>query len=494
MARPNRLLACLPALLDRLVADTRGGILALSAVLLVFVLGTGGLILDFGRVWNSQSELQGFADHAALVAAGELDGTPDSITRANNALADLISDRQAYASEDMTLDGTDLQATFLRGLPAADTDDNFAPFVTTDPALAQYVRVVVNPHTVSTIFANALLAVSGNAQIDLNVQAAAVAGYTQYVCDITPLMFCPPSGMDRDTLRSWLPGRQMRLKAQNFWGPGAFGLLDVNFDPNGPCGTPNQGANFFRCAVGVEHSITRCFSRRGVDIRPGQAVGPSESGLNTRFDIYATSLQSKRNDPDFQPAPNVIKGYKAGGGGCVGNNPTPSNVAELPKAPCLLAGNCSGPSPRFSSSQTVDPAQRDAYVQQNYTAVGMADRTGGASTAYQMYRNEITNSGSGNILDTSAGLEESGRPTCSGNMSTNPDRRVLVAAAVDCSTLPPGNASNVPVIDFYRIFMTNIAGAPDPADVWVEVIEHVDPFGGGEPGAGSAHDFVQLYR
>jgi hypothetical protein len=124
----------------------------------------------------------------------------------------------------------------------------------------------------------------------------------------------------------------------------------------------------------------------------------------------------------------------------------------------------------------------------------MADKTGGANSRYQMYRNEIDNSFGGDILDTAAGLEESGRPTCSGNMSVDPDRRVLVAAAVDCSGLPPGNASNVPVIDFYRIFMSNIAGAPDPADVWVEVIDHVDPFGGGLPGSGFAHDFVQLYR
>ena len=124
----------------------------------------------------------------------------------------------------------------------------------------------------------------------------------------------------------------------------------------------------------------------------------------------------------------------------------------------------------------------------------MADRTGGATTRYQMYQNEIANAAGGDILDTSAGLEESGRPMCSSNMSSNPDRRVLVAAAVDCSTLPPGNASNVPVIDFYRIFLTNIAGAPDPTDVFVEVIEHVDPFSGGAPGSGFAHDFVQLYR
>jgi len=495
MLRPNRSNPCLLALLRHLVDDTRGGILALSVVLLVFVLGTGGLILDFGRVWNSQSELQAFADHAALVAAGELDGTPDAITRSNAALAQLISDRQSYASQDVTLDENDLQATFLSGLPAADTDDDFSPFVTADPALAQFVHVAVNPHTVSTIFANALLAVSGNAQIDVDVGAGAVAGYTQYVCDITPLMFCAPDGMDRDTLRSWVPGRQIRLKAQSSWGPGAFGLLDINFDESGPCGSPNQGANFFRCAVAVERSITRCFSRRGVDIRPGQAVGPSESGLNVRFDMYGTSLQSEKNNPDFAPAPNVIKGFKpAGGGSCVGNNPTPSNVAPLPQASCLLAENCSGPSIRFSDSQTVDPGQRDAYVQQNYTDAGTADKTGGADTRYQMYRNEIDASGGGEILDTSAGLEESGRPMCSSDMSADPDRRVLVAAAVDCSTLPPGNAENVPVLDFYRIFMTNVAGQPDPADVWVEVIEHVDPFGGGEPGSGFAHDIVQLYR
>jgi hypothetical protein len=495
MLRSNRSQVWLQVLLRRFVDDTQGGILALSIILLLFVLGTGGLILDFSRVWNSQSELQAFADHAALVAAGELDGSADAITRANNALAQLITDRQAYASQDATLDASDLQVTFLRNLPSADTDNDFSPFVTSDPVRAQFVRVVVNPHTVSTIFANVLLSVSGNSQVDLNVSAAAVAGRTQFVCDITPLMFCTPSGMDRETLRSWLPGRQIRLKAQSSWGPGAFGLLDVNFDENGPCGSPNQGANFFRCAVAVERSITRCFSRRGVDIRPGQAVGPSESGLNARLDIYGTSLQSKRNDPDFAPAPNVIKGYKpSGGGSCIGNTPTPSNVAELPQAQCLLDENCSGPSVRFSSSKTVDPVQRSAYVQQNYTDVGMADKTGGANTRYQMYRNEIANSGSSDILDTSAGLEESGRPMCSSNMSSDPDRRVLVAAAVDCSTLPPGNASNVPVLDFYRIFMTNIAGEPDPADVWVEVIDHVDPFGGGKPGSGFAHDFVQLYR
>ena len=494
MLRLIRSSVTLRTLLRRCGEDTQGGVLALSVILLLFVLGTGGLILDFGRVWNAQSELQAFADHSALVAAGELDGTADAITRANAALAQLITDRQAYASEDVTLDATDLQATFLDGLPDDDTDDDFAPFVTIDPALAQYVRVVVNPHTVSTIFANALLAVSGDAQVDLGVGAAAVAGYTQFVCDISPLMFCPPPGMDRETLRSWLPGRQIRLKSQNFWGPGAFGLLDVNFDDNGPCGNPNQGANFFRCAVGVERSITRCFSRRGVDVRPGQAVGPSKSGLNTRFDIYTTSLKSKRNDPDFVPAPNVIKGYKPSGGGCVKNNPEPSNVAQLPQAQCLLSGNCSGPSPRFSSSQTVDPGQRDAYVQQNYTAVGMADKTGGANTRYQMYRNEIDELGHGRHPGHSS------RPR--GERAAQLLQRPVVRSRPPRARRRGGRLQRAAAGQ--RVERAGLGLLPHlhdqhrrrarPGDVWVEVIDHVDPFGGGQPGAGFAHDFVQLYR
>jgi hypothetical protein len=42
--------------------------------------------------------------------------------------------------------------------------------------------------------------------------------------------------------------------------------------------------------------------------------------------------------------------------------------------------------------------------------------------------------------------------------------------------------------------MTNVAGEPEQSDVWVEVIDYVDPFGGGAPGSGFVRDFVQLYR
>jgi Flp pilus assembly protein TadG len=245
----------LTGLTRRLANDTRGAILLFSAILLIFVLGTGGLILDFARVWNAQSELQSFADHAALVAAGELDGNPGAIARANDALDRLITDRQHYANEAVGLDSGSVTARFLRDLPANDTDNNLAPFVTANDALARFVHVQLNPYTVSTIFADILLTISGNAGVDIGVGATAVAGYTQFVCDITPMMFCTPGPNYAP-----VPGRMINMVSGNSGGPAQFGLLDLNFDPNGPCGAPNQGADFFRCALGASagrHPVLR---------------------------------------------------------------------------------------------------------------------------------------------------------------------------------------------------------------------------------------------
>jgi hypothetical protein len=44
--------------------------------------------------------------------------------------------------------------------------------------------------------------------------------------------------------------------------------------------------------------------------------------------------------------------------------------------------------------------------------------------------------------------------------------------------------------------MTNIAGWPDNNDLWIEVIDHIDPSGGGggDGDHSPIHDFIQLYR
>jgi Flp pilus assembly protein TadG len=471
----------LTGLTRRLANDSRGAILLFSAILLIFVLGTGGLILDFARVWNAQSELQSFADHAALVAAGELDGNTGAIARANDALDRLITDRQHYANEAVRLDSGSVTARFLRDLPANDTDNNLAPFVTANDALARFVHVQLNPYTVSTIFADILLTISGNAGVDIGVGATAVAGFTQFVCDITPMMFCTPGPNYAP-----VPGRMINMVSGNSWGPGQFGLLDLNFDPNGPCGAPNQGADYFRCALAATQGVTRCFERRGVDIRPGRLAGAASSGFNTRFDQYRTSLQSRSNNPAFAPAPNVIKGEVPRGGNACNNNtdPSPDTIA-LPRDACFGSGETCGGS-RFGNG-TWDQA---GYQSTNHNGA-FPNGIGNGATRYQMYLAEIAAAGGGNILPN--GKAETGRPACNTTGPAGADRRLLIAAGIDCNGLGPGNQSNVPVQTFVQVFMTEPAGTTgDDSGVWVEEVQAVDA--SGEGGNGVIRDVVQLYR
>jgi Flp pilus assembly protein TadG len=64
--------------------DEEGGTLVFVAVCLTVLLGFAALTFDLGRMAATQSDLQGFADHVALAAAGDLDGGDDAIARANS--------------------------------------------------------------------------------------------------------------------------------------------------------------------------------------------------------------------------------------------------------------------------------------------------------------------------------------------------------------------------------------------------------------------------
>jgi hypothetical protein len=475
----------------RLAEDTQAAILAMSVVLLIFVLGTGGLVLDFARVWNGQSELHAFTDHAALVAAGELDGNAGAIARANAALAQLITDRQHYANEAVGLTSDSVVVRFLSDLPADDQDNNLAPFLTNDDALARFVHVQTDPYTVSTIFADILLAVSGNDGVDIGIGAVSVAGFTQYVCDITPLMFCTP-GPNYEPV----PGRQIHLKSTASWQPGAFGLLDVNFDPNGPCGSPNTGANYFRCVLGVTQSVTQCFERRGVDVRPGQMTGAAASGFNTRFDMYQTSLKSESNNPLFAPAPNVTKGYVPKGGNACNNNMDPSpDTVGLPRDTCFTGDTCSTTGSPFGPNPPV--WDKNGYLAANHDGVDPGFITGiETSTRYGMYLAELAAAVGPTAPLLPQPRAETGRPICNASPPAGEERRLLIAAAIDCTNNPfNGNASNVPVEMFVELFVTEpagISGGSDNTSLWVEEVRKID--NAGISGIGVIRDVVQLYR
>ena len=481
--------------LNELRKSEEGTVLAIWAVSFAVLFGIVALSFDLGRIAITQTELQSFADSVALAAAGELDGKNDSITRARLAAANLIADTKTYGSGDAALAGAaDYTLTFLSALPVSDT----VPIstVTTDPSQAIYARVVVNGTIVDLTFAAVFMAQTGSAGPDNAVAASAVAGFTQYACDITPLMFCLPNpnyAADANI------GDMIQLRAGGTgaaWGPGDFGFLDpdgVLVDPAGPCAGLNGGP-LDACLMAAIGSITQCYAQRGVDTEPGQRVGISNAVFNVRFDIYRSVMNGRRNNPAYAPAPNVIKGILPNGGGsCIGGSVRVSpNTVGLPRDACLVAGTCG----RVGDGNWT--AGRVNYVLRNY---GGIDPHPTATTRYQYYLAEIARAG-GAASRTAilTGRAETGRPICSNNQSNDPERRVVIAAGIDCTANPiNGRETGVPVEEFFRLFLTEPVGddgtTPPRVDIWAEVVGSAGGAGSGAATEnGIFRDVVQLYR
>ncbi len=366
------------------------------------------------------------------------------------------------------------------------------------------------------------------------VGAEAVAGFTMYACDVSPLMFCLPSA---DYRADDHIGDQILLRSGGngggAWQPGNFGFVDLSsagIDEAGPC-DGLSGQQLSRCLLGAEDFLTKCFAQRGIDTKPGQNVGSYEAAINVRFDMYQATMNGKKTDADYRPAPSVVKGVvPKGGGSCIGNNPVDSPSVPLPEDSCFATTSC--PYTRFGDG-IWDHA---SYINANHGGVYPAG-TNASSTRYAIYLAEIAKangitpasqptaftaaqsaflgtadpvfSGSAyaeflsllRLSDSNAALiagVETGRPTCSSHRSPDPERRVVVVAGVDCTANPiSGAANNVPVKEFFKVFLTQPAGA-DPADtsnfnMWGEVIGSA----GGPGASGSAgifRDVVQLYR
>ncbi|WP_431298240.1 pilus assembly protein TadG-related protein [Tabrizicola sp. BL-A-41-H6] len=475
-----------------LAHDERGTILVLWAIVLGVVLGFVALSFDLGRASITRSELQSFADSVALASAGELDGTPDSITRARTAAA-LILDQQSFGNTDRSLQGAvDYTLTFFRSLPASDA--SAMTDVTTDPARAAFVRVSVTPTVVESTFGAAFASLTNLTNRDYTLGATAVAGLSILACDVQPMMFCLPNA---NYTAEGNIGDMIRLRAGGSgaaWAPGDFGFLDprgIEVDPSGPCAGEN-GAGLLRCLIGAVDNITQCFDQRGVDIEPGQKNGLENSIFNVRFDIYNQAMGNARyqNSPNYAPAPNVIKGLvPPGRSTCVANNPAVSpNTVALPKDTCFLNGTCATASGTGNARFGDGVWSRSSYFTPNY---GVPNRFPSDTTRYQVYLRELATAGTGNIL---TGRAETGRPTCSGAAPAGPDRRIITVAGIDCAANNiRGAANNVPVKEFFKIFLTEPVDSGN--NIWGEVVGSASEEGTGAIGTGGiVRDVVQLYR
>ncbi|MGI1662326.1 TadE/TadG family type IV pilus assembly protein [Palleronia sp. KMU-117] len=504
-----------------------GAVLVFFAILFAVMLGMIALAFDTGRMAATQSELQSYADNVALAAAGELDGEDGAIARATAAAAELIDDIQTFGDGGALLGVADYTLTFLSDLPADDTADT-SGFVTTNSTAAAYARVVITPRRVATPIAAAFSAITGQQAIDANVGATAIAGFTAYVCDVPVLMFCLPSPTFKaeDNVGSTILLRSGRNGSQ--WGPGDFGFLDpsdIGVDQRGPCAGLN-GVQLDTCLIAASGNLLQCVRTNGVDIEPGQKVGIENAVFNTRFDIYTGTMNNKRNNPHYAPAPHVISGFEVPtkGNQCIGNNPSAGDTMAFPADDCFgSSSGCTIGNGRFGDADWSDG--RATYFATNY---GVKDATGNlvrdangnvvlnangqrvltalgsntSPTRYEVYKAEIAAAGTGNILTN---RRETGRPQCSkATPNPNPERRTFVAAGINCDpatggTAIAGAAKDVKPAEFVRVFLTRPVGnstvSPPVFDLWVEVVESVGgPGGGQEVEAGIFREQVQLYR
>ena len=475
-------------LFARFARDEDGSILAIVGVTLAVMMGFLALTFDFGRLSTTQSELQSFVDNVALAVAGELDGGSDALSRAQTAANQLISDSQTFGTGDTLLSGgTDFALTYFETNPAADPNAT----ATNSPEDAAFVRVRSTGETIDLGFAAAFSALSNTPGLRNDVGAEAVAGFSLSACDITPLMFCTPNSTWKADDHK---GTSVLLKTGGNgagWGPGAFGYIDPSgsqLDLNSSCGTLS-GAKLDACLIAATRERSACFETNGVDIRTGQSVGGFEAALNIRFDVFLASVKSFRNDPLYAPAPNVIKGYIATQGQCLANNATLSpDTVGLPPDDCHASSGCD----RFGNGNW--SAGRQNYINVNYNG---NDPHPGAATRYDYYKAEIAAAGGGgNNKPILKNKSETGRPQCSPFQSTNANRRVLVAAAIDCNShsLNGNGGDGIPVQEFVEIFMISPIGLDGTRDFWVEVVGRV---GGGQGGTGASavyRDVVRLYR
>jgi Flp pilus assembly protein TadG len=492
----------------RFAGDERGTIAILWAMMLVAVLGFVALIFDIGRMGVLQSDLQSFADNVALAAAGELDGRADAIDRADAAAADLIRERSIFADNALAEDQVAFEVFYHATLPASDLTPMGTPLdraAATTPARAAFAEVTVTPRRITLQFASALAGLLGQqGLVQPFVRATAVAGRSMEACDISPLMFCLPNA-DYGRTPSAVIGNMIRLRSGGngaLWGPGNFGFVDIsNADTGGICA--GQG-NIERCQMAAEITISQCYSQRGVDLETGQRNG-LRNHINVRFDRYTSPLSN--NEPIYPAAPNVVTGDpRTNPELCTANpNPPPGTRPEsLPRDRCFATGTCSPP--RVGNGDF----DMTTYMAVNHgggahlEAYNSVVPPGLSNTRYATYLREIAYSRdaaanpAGGALNPPATLSENGLPRCTPHVSTNPERRVVIAAGIDCAANNiRGAQRNVPVERYFRLFMTEPVGGAggNDVDIWAEVIgvEALDGYTSAGTG-GIFRDVIQLYR
>lgn len=271
----------------------RGALLAFFAVAMFGMVVLAGLGTDSGNMLAQNTRLQNSLDAAALSAAKTLSQTIGDTSAAQQEVQASFLDNanspgnglllQALNSGEMTV-----SAEFSRTL---------LPF-NPGSSPANYVRVRATGFEVPTT----LLGAIGFSEV--TIASTAVAGPSPRlteVCNIAPMMVCgDPS--DTSGFYGYVDRQPEVLKASRNnrdVGPGNFQLIRLDGNSGGADIRRAMAGDFDAC-VGLNDQI---------NTEPGNTVGPTVQGINTRFGEYSGPL---RNSQSIYPPDVVVRAANSG--------------------------------------------------------------------------------------------------------------------------------------------------------------------------------------
>lgn len=535
---------------SRLKHNNRGAVAPTVALSMIALIASGGIAFDYAHLAALDTELQDAADQAGLAAASQLDGQPNAQVRATAAAQSLVRNLALFASDNSSVatDPRKVEIATLTFYQSYDrVNDTYGPLATTD-ANSKVVKVTITPRTANFALTPIVGALSSGP-----LPAEAVASLGTAICKTPPVMICNPSetATNKTFDANALKGYGLMLVSvgggNGSWAPGNFGYLNNNGGSNGVPGlqeglgwssppgdcTPSGTVN---TKPGGNVPATDALNTR-FDIYDSnsscQNGGLCPASINSVKDLVRPANASGNNSCRIHGSGwQLPSNYY--GNGTIPNSVTPLAVATIPAAmghprdichtvDSSVTGNCA------STPIGNGVWDRDAYFRTNYlrgngtrwnstnwrtnTNLSTAVATSAVNYAsrYNVYAWEIANRGMTVDGVTVLGpnppgasgstLVSYGTPVCSQAQSPSygtgtvpdlntPDRRRTAMAVVNCQQYSVnGNSTNVPVLKFVDLFLTEPSVArhnTGQGDVYVEII--------GETPAGGAQTAGQVIR
>lgn len=268
----------------------RGIALPLVAAGLLAMLAIVGLALDASHALANKTRLQNTVDAAALAAAKTYDQTADVVQGEVAALSlfGLNADGPGNHELNAAYDADEIAVV-------VQWSETLDPFVSS--GIGPYVRVIATGFALDASLSSVL------GVTELEMSASAVAGPSPTIntaCNIAPMVVCALDPDDPD-LFGFAANQLEVLKSASGdgseIGPGNFQLIRLGC-PGGDCVRENIAGNYDGCVSGGE----------SVETEPGNTVGPTVQGLNTRFGEYTGAMTSDLYPPDVvvdEPSPQL---------------------------------------------------------------------------------------------------------------------------------------------------------------------------------------------